>query len=64
MRQVTVSPSSYFLLLVASLTTMWWYVTVAFTQEDLDSFKDPVYYKQFRHDLEADLNVRILLSLR
>lgn len=30
---------------------------VAFTKEDLDSFKDPVYYKQFRHDLEADLNV-------
>ncbi|EIM83202.1 FAD/NAD-P-binding domain-containing protein [Stereum hirsutum FP-91666 SS1] len=27
-----------------------------FTQEDLESFKDPEYYKRFRHDLEADLN--------
>lgn len=40
-----------FVLIVISL------FKVAFTQEDLDRFKDPEYYKQFRHDLEHDLNV-------
>ncbi|EMD35979.1 hypothetical protein CERSUDRAFT_115926 [Gelatoporia subvermispora B] len=28
----------------------------AFSESDIEAFKDPVYYKQFRHDLEADLN--------
>ncbi|OCH86933.1 FAD/NAD-P-binding domain-containing protein [Obba rivulosa] len=27
-----------------------------FTETDREAFKDPVYYKQFRHELEADLN--------
>lgn len=37
--------------------------SVAFSPQDLEKFKDPVYYKKFRHDLEADLNVRSTLSL-
>ena len=28
-----------------------------FSEEDKERFKDPEYYKQFRHELESDLNV-------
>lgn len=33
-----------------------------FTEEEKEKFKDPEYYKEFRHALEDDLNVSVLGS--
>ncbi|KAL6307444.1 hypothetical protein BKA93DRAFT_911319 [Sparassis latifolia] len=35
-----------------------------FCEEDKETFKDPVYYKQFRHELESDLNSNHSSTLR
>ena len=34
-----------------------------FSEEDKERFKDPEYYKQFRHELESDLNVGSLVLI-
>ena len=34
-----------------------------FSEEDKERFRDPEYYKQFRHELESDLNVGSLLLI-
>lgn len=31
-----------------------------FTKEDKEAFKDPVFYKEFRHELESELNVNYI----
>lgn len=33
-----------------------------FTEENKEAFKDPQYYKRFRWELEAELNVRRFVS--
>lgn len=35
----------------------------AFTDQDKERFKDPEYYKEFRHEIDNDLNVRFSLPL-
>ena len=41
-------------------TTSFLYDLDTFTEDEIRSFESPEYYRQFRHDLESDLNVRTI----